>query len=61
MSEKCIECVVDVRNRQKAVTCDDCNKLQHRICNTGMHVFIQVIKIIIVLERRLSSLNKLHE
>ena len=55
MSEKCIECGVAVRNRQEAVTCDDCYKWQLRIRNTGKHVFTQILKIITVLERRLSE------
>ena len=32
----CISCKLNVRPRQHAITCDVCNRWQHRKCNTGI-------------------------
>lgn len=37
----CIECVRPVR-RSVGITCDLCNRLQHRACNTGMYIFFSL-------------------
>ena len=36
MADFCIACEALVRPHQKAVQCDDCNRWQHRTCNTGI-------------------------
>ena len=35
MSDLCIECRETVSGRKHAVTCDACERWQHRMCNTG--------------------------
>ena len=35
MSDSCIECGTSVSGRKHAVTCDACERWQHRLCNTG--------------------------
>jgi len=35
MADDCIECKTTVRPRQEAVSCDECQRWQHRNCNTG--------------------------
>jgi exosome complex RNA-binding protein Csl4 len=35
MTDNCIDCGRVVRKRQEAVTCDACDRWQHRKCNTG--------------------------
>ncbi|KAL5017226.1 hypothetical protein ScPMuIL_006815 [Solemya velum] len=36
MAELCIACNDEVRPRQHAITCDVCDRLQHRTCDTGI-------------------------
>ena len=35
MSDLCIECGMSVSGCKHAVTCDACERWQHRLCNTG--------------------------
>ena len=32
----CLECNVEVTPRQHAVSCDNCERWQHRLCGTGI-------------------------
>ncbi|VDI68801.1 Hypothetical predicted protein [Mytilus galloprovincialis] len=34
----CVLCDQQVRPRQHALQCEDCNKWQHRLCNTGISI-----------------------
>ena len=36
MSELCVVCDRQVTARQHAISCDDCERWQHRLCDTGM-------------------------
>ena len=40
MSELCIACNSPVKDRRHAVTCDVCERWQHRLCGTGIYLFI---------------------
>lgn len=44
MPDNCIECSTIVRRRQEAVTCDVCERWQHRTCNTGTRVYLNNLK-----------------
>ena len=35
MSDLCIVCTTSVSGRKHAVTCDVCERWQHRLCDTG--------------------------
>ena len=50
MSDLCIECRETVSGRKHAVTCDACERWQHRLCNTGeINIFIFVLYMILYL------------
>ncbi|XP_071145594.1 pygopus homolog 1-like [Mytilus edulis] len=38
MSYPCVLCDQQVRPRQHALQCEDCDKWQHRLCNTGISI-----------------------
>ena len=40
MSELCIVCNSPVKGRRHAVTCGVCDRWQHRLCGTGIYLFI---------------------
>ena len=49
MSDLCIECSETVSGRKHAVTCDACERWQHRLCNTGeINVIIFVLYMIFI-------------
>jgi len=38
MENLCIQCNREVRRRQHAVSCDYCERWQHRLCDTGINI-----------------------
>ena len=36
MANECIECNLEVTPQQHAISCDNCERWQHRLCGTGI-------------------------
>ena len=49
MSELCISCDKEVNGRRHAVTCDVCDRWQHRLCGTGIFIFIYLFIYLFIL------------
>ena len=49
MSELCISCDKEVNGRRHAVTCDVCDRWQHRLCGTGIFIYLFIYLFILLI------------